>query len=52
MEDGARLHRRCLLIKGVISDADRYSISLFTLSSFLKATPALSTVVRFHWKLL
>ncbi|KAK1276036.1 hypothetical protein QJS04_geneDACA012901 [Acorus gramineus] len=32
-------------IKGVISDTDRCSISLFTLSSLLKATPALSAVV-------
>ncbi|KAK1286943.1 hypothetical protein QJS10_CPB20g00788 [Acorus calamus] len=39
-------------IKGVISDADRCSISLFTLSSLLKAAPALSTAVRFHRELL
>ncbi|KAK1272334.1 hypothetical protein QJS04_geneDACA012654 [Acorus gramineus] len=32
-------------IKGVISDTDRCSISLFTLSSLLKATPALSAPV-------
>ncbi|KAK1290850.1 hypothetical protein QJS10_CPB18g00350 [Acorus calamus] len=35
-------------IKGFISAAGRCSISLFTLSSLLKASPTLSATVRFH----
>ncbi|KAF8397585.1 hypothetical protein HHK36_016505 [Tetracentron sinense] len=39
-------------IKGVMSDSDRCTISLFPLSSLLKAAPTLSTSVKFHRDLL
>ncbi|XP_059660673.1 protein GAMETOPHYTE DEFECTIVE 1 [Cornus florida] len=39
-------------IKGVMSESDRCSISLFPLSSILKLAPSLSTSVKFHRDLL
>ncbi|KAJ0083436.1 hypothetical protein Patl1_30823 [Pistacia atlantica] len=40
------------MIKGVMSDNDRCSISLLSLSSLLKVTPSLSSSVNFHRDLL
>ncbi|OVA18225.1 RNase P subunit p30 [Macleaya cordata] len=39
-------------MKGVMSDSDRCTISLFPLSSLLKASPTLSVSVKFHRELL
>ncbi|XP_077213131.1 uncharacterized protein LOC143848160 [Tasmannia lanceolata] len=39
-------------IKGVMSDSDRCTISLFPLSSLIKLAPTLSSTVRFHRDLL
>ncbi|XP_042505775.1 protein GAMETOPHYTE DEFECTIVE 1-like [Macadamia integrifolia] len=40
------------LMKGIMSDSDRCTISLFPLSSLLKAAPNLSTSVKFHREIL